>query len=293
MWKNHTKIEHPLARWIEVIEELYRVGIININFSGGEPLLRGDIYGLIEKVRDIGIKGIELSSNGLLLNKDAIDKFISAGVKRFNLSIDGIGEMHDRVRGIKGSFNANIGVLDYLKDSNVQVAIHTNLLEENIADLPKIIELSECYNVFWSLNIINDTQYYFRGIDKQGLSPKNLEKIEYLVGFIEDKLASNSVKILLKKEYLPFLKRILVQGGLMPEIRCICGFNSIYINANMDVFTGCTALNPVGNLSNHSIEEILHGEGYRVQAERMFNRNCPGCTCSMWMNMDHYLNTLS
>jgi MoaA/NifB/PqqE/SkfB family radical SAM enzyme len=93
------------------IDDLVEIKIPLLMFSGGEPLVRNDIWELLGYARSKGLK-TALSSNGVLITKDITKKIKDLGVEYVGISLDGAGEkIHDAVRNQPGSFRKSVQAL--------------------------------------------------------------------------------------------------------------------------------------------------------------------------------------
>ncbi len=132
-------------------EEVYKIidnvskdkNVSAIWISGGEPLLRKDI---VEVCKYISSKGIvpSLSTNGILLDEDLIDKLYSSGVNYIHLSLDGAkAHTHDSLRGVPGSYNKLMKVMDLLKDSPINTGASFMVTEESVEELEEVVKIAE------------------------------------------------------------------------------------------------------------------------------------------------------
>lgn len=132
-------------------EEVYKIidnvskdkNVSAIWLSGGEPLLRKDI---VEVCKYISSKGIvpSLSTNGILLNEDLIYRLYSSGVNYIHLSLDGAkAHTHDSLRGVIGSYDKLMKVMDLLRDSPINVGASFMVTEESIDELEEVVKIAE------------------------------------------------------------------------------------------------------------------------------------------------------
>jgi len=106
----------PVARWLELVDEAARLGTKVVCLRGGEPLL---FPGVLEIIRRIKARGIFLcmDTNGVFLGKFAAE-LVDAGIDVITVSVDGPEPVHDRVRGVPGTFRAmaeGVGALNRAK----------------------------------------------------------------------------------------------------------------------------------------------------------------------------------
>jgi radical SAM protein with 4Fe4S-binding SPASM domain len=109
--------------------------------TGGEPLLRPDIFDIAHAAREAGLR-IALSTNGTLLSTANIEKLQEVGVSACSISIDGASaDTHDDFRQQTGSFAASIRGIEVLQRAGVPVQINTSLTQRNASDLEAIFGL--------------------------------------------------------------------------------------------------------------------------------------------------------
>lgn len=105
----------------KIIDEIIKNEILTVNISGGEPLLNPRIFKIIEKLNNANIY-VGISTNGWLY-KEKREKLLKAGLKFIQVSLDGEEELHEKFRGVKGSFNKAIETLKLAKEDRF---IHSN-----------------------------------------------------------------------------------------------------------------------------------------------------------------------
>ncbi len=110
--------------------------------SGGDPLYRDDLYTLAEYAHDTGLR-CALSTNGTLIDATVVKRLKLAGITYVGVSLDGIGQVHDRFRGMQGSFTLALQGLRHARDAGIKVGIRTALCHRTLPDLPAIFDLAE------------------------------------------------------------------------------------------------------------------------------------------------------
>src|SRR5574337_868305 len=114
--------------------------------SGGDPLFREDLYTLAEHARELGVR-CALSTNGTLIDAAAAKRLRRAGITYVGVSLDGIGPVHDRFRGMDGSFALALRGLRYARDEGMKVGVRTALCRRILPDLSAICDLAEQENL--------------------------------------------------------------------------------------------------------------------------------------------------
>jgi len=131
---------------LHTIDDLHDAEVRTLIFSGGEPMLRYDLMALAEYAKKRGFI-TSLSTNGTLIGDSEADRIKRAGFSYVGVSLDGVGETHDRVRGQRGSFDRALSGLLRLKARGARVGMRFTLTKMNIADLPEIFRLAEDYHI--------------------------------------------------------------------------------------------------------------------------------------------------
>ncbi len=112
----------------------------SINITGGEPLLRRDLFTILDDVRRQGF-GCYLLTNGTLVTNDVAKALVELKIKGVQVSIEGPEEIHDSIRG-KGSFTAAVSGVEHLVDAGISVTINVTLSSLNASFLKHIIALA-------------------------------------------------------------------------------------------------------------------------------------------------------
>lgn len=126
---------------LKLVDDIITFKPFNICFCGGEPLLRKNIIlKLAKKLSDNNIM-ISMVSNGILLTKDVANELREAGISRVQISLDGIGEAHDRLRCKKGSYEKAIKALENLKEAGMRSGIAFSATPWNVHQFKDIVQI--------------------------------------------------------------------------------------------------------------------------------------------------------
>ncbi len=129
-----------------VMNDLSEFGVPVLILSGGEPLLRGDIFELSHYAKDQGFY-VGLSTNGTLINEDNIEKIAAVGYNYVGISLDGIADTHDQFRRKKGAFAASMHAIELCNAIGVKVGIRFTMTRDNEHELPAMLELMEEHGI--------------------------------------------------------------------------------------------------------------------------------------------------
>jgi len=134
----------------KLCEELAELGCEDVSLMGGEPFLRGDWLSVAQCVKDLGM-GLSFVSNGTILDR-YIDKVSRLAPKVVGISLDGMKEKHELIRG-KGNWEKTIKAIDLLRERNIQTTVITTVSKINFKDLPKIKDLIFKKGINWQIQI--------------------------------------------------------------------------------------------------------------------------------------------
>jgi MoaA/NifB/PqqE/SkfB family radical SAM enzyme len=135
-----------------LIEDAAKLGPVKFGFTGGEPLLREDIYDLIEYAASFDMQ-VVMATNGTLITNDIAKRLKKVGLERAAMSIDGIGSVHDEFRGVNGAFERTLRGMKACEEEGVAVQLFTTVTRTNYAEIPKIIKLADDLNL-WRIYLI-------------------------------------------------------------------------------------------------------------------------------------------
>jgi MoaA/NifB/PqqE/SkfB family radical SAM enzyme len=289
VWRQQAdKPELTLEELEKIFHQFKAVKIKTIGLYGGEPLLRDDIGEVARKAKAIMKESrILLITNGLLLKKKARE-VLDSGIDIVCISLDGIGEVNDMIRGVPGYYQRIIEGIEELKridtKKKVRINIGTTLVSHNIHQVPELIDLARELDISWSFNLFDTSAYHFRNLDDP-LSLKQIDEqlIDETIGYMsrERRKAPKSM-VGIDPLGLDFAREYL--KGKEPFFHCILGYVRIYIDSYKNVYSGCWALPPIGNLGREELKTLLKSHQYKERLKKMYRLECPYCTCGYLIN---------
>ena len=127
----------------KLIDEIAAVSSPVIILTGGEPLLRPDIFEIATYGTNKGLRMV-MATNGTLVTPTVARKMIESGIKRVSISIDGKdAQSHDAFRQEKGAFDKAIAGIDALKDADMEFQINTTITTANLNQIKDILKLAK------------------------------------------------------------------------------------------------------------------------------------------------------
>lgn len=129
-----------------VIDDLAQFGVPSILFSGGEPLLRHDLFELIAYAVGKGVRTV-ISTNGTLLDTDRAQEIKRLGVSYVGISLDGIGPINDKFRGVSGAFERAVRGIRNCQAAGVRVGLRLTLTQRNAQDIEGLFAFFEAEGI--------------------------------------------------------------------------------------------------------------------------------------------------
>jgi len=124
------------------ISDLVEFKVPVLLFSGGEPLMRGDLFELGKFAASLGLRTV-ISTNGTLITPEIAQKIKEANFSYVGISLDGIEKTNDKFRGKKGAFEEALQGIRSCKEVNVRVGLRFTISKHNYRDIPAIFDLIE------------------------------------------------------------------------------------------------------------------------------------------------------
>jgi AdoMet-dependent heme synthase len=133
--------ELDTSKCLDILGEIREVGSPIVILTGGEPLMRKDIFLLAQKGTELGLRMV-MATNGTLLNPDNVQAMKESGIQRVSISLDAAdAESHDRFRQVPGAFRRAVEGAAFLKEGGLEFQINTTVTKHNKDNLPEIMQM--------------------------------------------------------------------------------------------------------------------------------------------------------
>lgn len=236
-----------------LINDIADAGFKIMIFSGGEPLMRDDIYELIAYAREKNLRAV-MGSNGTLIDRETAQRLKDCGIMRVGISIDSVNsKKHDGFRGTAGSWKAAVKGMQYCREVGLPFQVHTTVVEGNYAEIEKITDFaveigSAAHHIFFLVPTGRATD-----IEKESLQAAQYETL--LTRILKKQ---KEVDIEIKPTCAPQFMRIAKQMGLSVKFNkgCLAGISYCIIDPEGNV-QPCAYLDiKVGNVREKSFVDI-------------------------------------
>ena len=261
IWKKNPDIKNELQP-----SDYYKLPqtLKNVNISGGEPFLKENLEEIIEVInKTCNFPKIIISTNGLLPEiitekTKKILKLQKSNNIGIAVSIDGIGENHNRIRGIDNAFDKAIETLVSLKKlkvKNLKIAFTAG--DYNVNQLKKVYQLSRKLNVEFSLATVHSSEFFF---GKKEVP--NIRKLKNeLYWLMENEIKSYSLKRWLRAYFTYGMIYFLsTKKRILPDYS---GIKSFYLDPYGNIFPSVVSSYKMGNIKE--IRDFSEIRKIRVQ----------------------------
>lgn len=250
----------------------------DINISGGEAFMRKDLVDIVKAVHaKCGNPRIVISTNGfrteqVVTKMEALRRTVpDIGI---GVSIDGIGEIHDKIRGIKNAYDKALTTLQSLKEREFKnVRIGFTAMNGNAQEMRKVYDLAQSFGFQFTTAVAQNSEIYFS-------TQKNEQ--------VQDGVLADALGYVIKKELLSYhpkrwMRAYFESGTLIFNeekrrlLKCRAGIDFFYLAPEGLVYPCLTIPSPMGDLKGHTFEEIWESE-----AAGKVRREIDGCE-KCWM----------
>jgi len=191
---------------LRLLDDIATIGKPVIILTGGEPLLRSDIFEIAAYGDRKGLR-VVLATNGTLVTKQVAGNLLRSGIKRVSISLDGMdAERHDAFRNVAGAFAGALSGIEAMKEAGMEFQINTTITKANLDQLPAIMDLAVRLGAVAHHIFLLVPTGRGKEMAEQAISPADYEKT--LNWFYE---ASLDCSIQLKATCAPHYYRILKQ----------------------------------------------------------------------------------
>lgn len=259
VWRKHSE-EMSADEWRQIFRHLGRAPFY-LTFTGGEPFLRPDLHEIVVAGAELCRPGvITIPTNGLLTRRivDRVSQICAAAPYSqvgINLSLDGIGEEHDRLRGVPGNWQRAMETWQELKalqqkHRNLVLSVHTVVSRLNVGHIREIVEGLEFLAPDSYITEVAEERVELDTVGWE-ITPSAEEYApvaDYLSARARQAPGRGLARLTqaFRAQYYQLAARVLAQQRQM--IPCQAGWASGHIAPDGDVWTCCIRAEPVGNL---------------------------------------------
>lgn len=279
-----------------LIEEIAKAGFKILILSGGEPLLRRDIFELIRHAAACGVRPV-LGTNGALFTREIVSELIAAGVCRAGISLDSIdSRKHDAFRKQEGAWEATVNGMKLCREGGLDFQVHTTVTKRNYQEITAITDFvaglgAKAHHVFFLVPTGRGKSLSDVFIGR--------EEIKEVLGKVLKKQEELSIEIkpVCAPQFIPIAKAMGIQTRFKQG--CLAGTSYCCILPNGDVHPCPYLPLKAGNVRAEKFSAIWSTSGiflkmrsaeYSGTCGRCAHRNaCGGCRARAFHEYGDYM----
>jgi len=253
--------ELTTAECLDLVRQMAELGVMEVTLIGGEAYLRDDWTEIIREIRRLGMSAT-MTSGGRGITPEKARAAKEAGLESVSISIDGNEATHDRLRGVKGSYESAFRAMDLLREAGVKVSTNTQINRLTLPELPELLEALAAHGGHsWQLQL---TVPMGRAADEPDVLFQPYEMLELfpLLGQLKKRADELRVRIWPGNNIGYFGPYESVLKGNMPRghmASCGAGRSTLGIEAD-GAIKGCPSLPTEawtgGNIRDNSLKDI-------------------------------------
>lgn len=285
-WRKTTRDELSTDEWQAVLDQLRPAGIVKANFTGGEPLLRKDAPELMAYARRCGVRSLHLNTNAVLLDDARRGAVLDAGVRSFNISVDGPdASTHNLIRG-RRAFERTTTNLEPLlarrQRMGLRVRLNFTVMRSTVAPLPDMMGFAQRLGVPLYLNLATDHTFLFRDQRVTAEATVDGDAVDRALAEIERILRADPTGLPSFAE-LGYLRRHFREIA-QSDLPCAESQLKLMIHSRGGI-GGCWGHDGHDNVRTTRIADVIDGPDYRAQHEQLFRKQCVGCGSNYSLNL--------
>lgn len=278
-WRTSRKPTISTERAQQLLTEIHDLGIRQITFSGGEPLLRKDLFALLDHCKENWFDTVILATNGLLINRFA-EAINNSNITHLFVSLDGVGKTNDDVRGIDGYYERVVNNLRLVRGKKIM--IRSLLTKGLVNDVESLIDYCEENDFTYHVSLLESDMY----------------------GFSSDEVKRSVRRLMTSEEETRQVFDILKRRGCIGNVawqsaidfattndfdfdHCMLAYRYAYILENGDVRSGCFVNEPIGNVLESPLKDVIDSHAHHEAANWMYEKQCNSCTCGYLSSVNY------
>jgi len=266
----------------KLIDDAYNIGAKRVHTTGGEPLLRTDLFELIKYAKSKSMD-FDIQTNGTLINKNIAKQLAEVGIKEMAVTIQGPKKIDELIRG-KGTFYKTIEAIKHLQKNNIKISIVAAILRQNylyLKDLLKIALDLDIKSVRFQPYM--ESLVFEKDKKKPMILPNEVSKLKKEIQRLIILARRYDIDIGPTEYLLNIPNYFSGDFKAKPNPNCSFPFKCCVISSDGNVYP-CYNLfsQKIGNLREKPLSELWSSDKFREVREMIRGGKCPGCLLSCY-----------
>ncbi|MCD6291319.1 MAG: radical SAM protein [Anaerolineae bacterium] len=289
IWRMKPRRELSLDEFANIMEDDIFQNIERLTLTGGETSLRQDLGPLADMflARMSNLKALSLITNGFLPERilavvEHILRSCQARGVRFSISVslDGVGEMHDRIRGVPGAFDRVVKTLEGLKDLRRRydfwMGVGYTVMHQNLHHVPEFRAWCEEQGIPYGFQVVGFHEAYVSNLDRQNEVDFRPEDRDALIALMEDLASQRSWRNVLAFYWDDMMH--MYRDGRSRQTPCPFALEGLILDSLGDVYY-CLSSKKIGNVidDGRSVSDLYYDPENLAYREYMRRHICPRC----------------
>ena len=261
--------EMKTAEMTSLIDQLAEAGIFYLTFSGGEILLRKDLFTIVEHART-HLFNLKLKTNAILIREAEARRIRELGVAEVQVSIySHEPEVHDGITKVKGSLERSLKAIRFLRSQGISVTIANVIMRQNMFDYGPVKKLAEELGAKFTIDpTITPMMDGARGVLALNVSKEHLDTV------FRDPVAVGDVQDFLKAPDP-------IDDSIRDGLPCSAGHTACYVSPYGDVYPCVQFPLPCGNVRQQKFIDIWRDSPQFLDVRSIRGRDLTTCSsCS-------------
>jgi MoaA/NifB/PqqE/SkfB family radical SAM enzyme len=296
IWRRNSREDLPI---VNVKNFFAQDGLANsvthLNITGGEPFLYPDLIQIadyashyLESLREITIGTSTLASENFAKIFISFRKHLNPEIMlHVAVSLDGVGKIHDKVRGVKGSYQKAIEAIKRFQEicvsENMGVNVNCTFSAVNFLTVKDVIKLNGDLNVNLSLTYACQNDLYLDNTQYSDGFYIEDENVKQLLACIQDWTKCNHISNT-EKHYLKMTSSML--QGEERSSSCVLQKNGAFLDIDNTLYPcGTVSSLPYGSLNTHTFDQLFYSEKAKEIRKELLENHCPRCFCNSYYGL--------
>jgi MoaA/NifB/PqqE/SkfB family radical SAM enzyme len=234
----------------KILKEAYSLGVRYLGFTGGEPLLKKDLFEIAQFAQKIGFT-VTIASNGTLINEKNI-KEIARSFNSVAISMDGINaKTHDGLRGVEGVYERAMKALELLKSEKVPVVVNMVITNENFREIDQYLQFFSQKNIPVQFTPVHDCDANLLKV-----ADKKLKQIDMKEFRKEWRTLAKKYSLFNNGYYQHVPTFLSTPSKLLHAYTCFAGAAMFFVNPYGEIYPCEFYRRSMGNIKEESLRDI-------------------------------------